>query len=557
MHAIFDEDGGIPVLGDFDSSGNNQLRGYFTKHGNFKKYPVAQDEWIANSKKFFKHGTAIFNDATIIDANVSDSGNKIVVTGGFYHDSHILNANYVRLPVNDITLMSAGLAPWKYFVSFAGYSVERQILVSAAFPNTKIPAQFFINDTKGETLDLEPYAKDVEQRALDCAGSIMAQSYTVEELQQNDMGTEIQPEPGQYGAVIIQYNYCKLEDFREKGEYRIKSTNTNYATSTTVDDDVFSPPDEPFIAFTSAHILTSNISEDSFDGLVFASTYGYCFPYIRPRMTVDFEESGDGKSIIERIYEWKCVPFGFSAIYKIGEDEPVAFRDFGGIDSDVMIIKDDKAFLYNIGFGHPSSRSIYEVKGERHIRLMSGLTPKDLDEHVFFPVGKGFYRMNKFGRLTFFNSEKNIVAENIPIHDDFYHIEIEHGEFYNYFDTDFNNKPQLKCKIYTSDGNVEEKVMNIGGSVLNDGIERIFAEQGYMKNSLAPIDGYYIKYPTGLLEPLHFTPLFYEFNNGYYLCGVKGGKLYKVDRNGNIEQVGDGLKNFRLRELKKISKAKK
>lgn len=51
---------------------------------------------------------------------------------------------------------------------------------------------------------------------------------------------------------------------------------------------------------------------------------------------------------------------------------------------------------------------------------------------------------------------------------------------------------------------------------------------------------------------------------GKYLFGIHNddardveGFLYKVDRDGNVEQVGDGLKNFRLRELKKISKAKK
>lgn len=39
-------------------------------------------------------------------------------------------------------------------------------------------------------------------------------------------------------------------------------------------------------------------------------------------------------------------------------------------------------------------------------------------------------------------------------------------------------------------------------------------------------------------------------------CDI-GGALYKIDKDSNVEQVGDGLKNFRLRELKKIRKAKK
>lgn len=42
-----------------------------------------------------------------------------------------------------------------------------------------------------------------------------------------------------------------------------------------------------------------------------------------------------------------------------------------------------------------------------------------------------------------------------------------------------------------------------------------------------------------------------------YLFGIHDGALYKIDKDNNVEQVGDRLKNFRLRELKKISKAKK
>ncbi|MBR0062217.1 MAG: hypothetical protein IJP68_12150, partial [Selenomonadaceae bacterium] len=51
---------------------------------------------------------------------------------------------------------------------------------------------------------------------------------------------------------------------------------------------------------------------------------------------------------------------------------------------------------------------------------------------------------------------------------------------------------------------------------------------------------------------------------GAYLFGIHDdqsrdidGKLYKISSGGQVEQVGDGLKNFRLRELKNIRKAKK
>ena len=42
-----------------------------------------------------------------------------------------------------------------------------------------------------------------------------------------------------------------------------------------------------------------------------------------------------------------------------------------------------------------------------------------------------------------------------------------------------------------------------------------------------------------------------------YLIGSFWNNLYKVDEEGNFEKLGEGLKNFRLRELKNIAKAKK
>ena len=69
---IFDEvKSGIPILAsNFDSEGNDTLvRGYFDKSGNFKKYSVAEDNWIVNNSKFFKHGEGFF-----IDVEISDTG---------------------------------------------------------------------------------------------------------------------------------------------------------------------------------------------------------------------------------------------------------------------------------------------------------------------------------------------------------------------------------------------------------------------------------------------------------------------------------------------------
>ena len=65
--AIFDEPSGIPVLGDFDSQGN-ELRGYVTMQGKYKKYKIKGDEWLVNDKNIYIHDNG---ETNIIDAEIA------------------------------------------------------------------------------------------------------------------------------------------------------------------------------------------------------------------------------------------------------------------------------------------------------------------------------------------------------------------------------------------------------------------------------------------------------------------------------------------------------
>jgi hypothetical protein len=71
--AIFDEPSGVPVLGDNYFLGeqdeqDDELRGYFTKSGKYKSYQIAGDDWIVNDRKIFKHDEG----DNIIDAEIAD-----------------------------------------------------------------------------------------------------------------------------------------------------------------------------------------------------------------------------------------------------------------------------------------------------------------------------------------------------------------------------------------------------------------------------------------------------------------------------------------------------
>lgn len=544
---IFDVPKGVPVLGDtyLLSSEQEALRGYFTRNGKYKRYDVAIDDWIVNSEKKFLHGSETFDRQEIIDADIAEDGGNIIATKGFYENSRFLVMyhpaislrdsrtwggywDYVSFDMHDynphtIIYHSITGEEWVEVIKFSGSNAEaywspictpaaqpiasKQILGSGENILESISAKIFINDTQCYTLDFAPYAEDVESRALICAEKLMEQSWDTESYH---------PYYSYEGQSFYVYQHPE-----EKQTISLR-------------------PDKPFIAHTRAHILTVSVDVNGFNAIIFATSYGFCFPYIQSRLKRYIATSSGFRKTLR---EWKCIPFGFSCFYQVqstgeSELEPLAFRDYGGIDTDLTVLGDEfDGFLVDQVSGATGGRVSSIIK-QRHLELVTNFVTQDLE--YLFPVGSGFYTMDKYGLLCFYNSEKNLVANNIPVHKDFYHVEIQTGLFqpesYLFY---LNDKPEIEYNVYTTDGNIEEKIYD------------------ELQDTIPPMDGYYIKKLDDTFEPLQFTPLFYEFKDGSYLYGIRGGKLYFKNKDGEQIEVADGVKNFRLRELKNMSKAKK
>lgn len=579
--AIFDEPSGVPVLADenLTDEDNDELRGYFTKRGKYKRYSIKGDDWITNSEKKYSHDDdEEEDDEDIIDAEITEDGDEIIVKSGIYQDSYTLDVTQVTWAINDNRLGSTG--SHNDIFSSGGCAVTKETLGSKDFPVEQMPAQIFKNGTKIADFDLKPFADDVSARALQCAAEIMEKDYTVEDVQDNDVGTEYK---SLYGGVWHSSEYMTIEDITQ-GRWRSTmlvaqasafgySIDGNpllfYTPPRVIDEGAYSQPANPFIAYTSAHILTSNVDEKgNFSGVIFASAYGYCFPHIKPRFrTAIFSRINSVYQKSVEIYEWKCVPVGVTCIYKVDGDNaelnPVAIRFFGGIggENSAITVSETARFWNSGSWSDAGSQSLHVTKGftQRPFELLPSLQAQELDD-VFFPVGEGFYQIDNFGRLTFYDSDKKKVAENIPVHDNFYHLEIENGYFpqevYLHY---FNERPYQRGKLYTSDGEFEVVYVQPRDQQTGTDHKKIQSQQGTVLGDAQPIppmDGYYIKQDDGTFQPLNFTPLFYQFKNGDCLCGVRGGKLYLVN-NDDVTEVGDGVKNFRLRELKNIRKAKK
>ena len=515
--AVFadDEPSGIPVLGDesFLSEKETTLRGYFDKNKKFKSYAVAWDDWIVNSEKNFAHGVEAFENGKIIDADISDDGTELIVTGGFSRTNNVVKSSFIMFDCDSRL--------WDNEMWHTRPQAYPQDLGSDIFPDDDSPTRFYEvrnSGTHSEDINLDDYAEDVEEHALLAAEKIMEKSYT-----------------------------------REEGSY--------YVTVESLADDAYSPPNAPVIVQTTAQIISCYPDEENdsgVGGIVFAATYGYCFPHIEPRFT---------RYRNVKIDEWKCIPFGFSAFYKITDDdpEPISYRYYGGASFYSAFIDENDGVFVSQVFGAPNGY-VANVVQYRYDDLSFELAELDTFEGNLFPVGDGFYSMNKFGQLTFYNSEQEIIAEEIPVHENFLHVELAHAEYDpHYVILLFNNKPHVNCKLYTSDGEVQDKILyldNLAWTYVqrdNAGnIVSILEEVNETAETKIPIiDGYYIRNADDSLEPLQFTPLFYQFKDGSYLYGVRGGELIFQDKDGKETSIGNGIRNFRLKELKKISKAKR
>jgi len=615
------EASGIPVL-------CANLRGYFNKYGVFKSYSIAGELWIVNSNEIFAHDLS-YDDNEIIDTFISQSGQCLIATGGIYKKSSQLDTRYPLF----VSYYQDNLSVRDYFTDY--YFLSRiyepcpLILGSTKFGNLNIPLRIFNDALLAQSFGLKTYGDMIESYALQCADEILAQSH------QNS------PSDGSLSFKYIferQMSFdVSLNEYLGEQNPELLKGNVKDSWGNYMPENSYTRPNT-FIAHTCAHILTFNLTENGFSATVFATCYGYCFPYLKPRFMKGYPPSKydpdsmwtiDLTKLCSRnlayVQEWKCVPFGASAIFRVSNGSPpeiVSFRKFGGINSEIFVpekpckIADaDNEHYSAIHHDDYTSLSFNEAISTETLLFLAS-NNEALSEVSFLPVGDGFFSFNKFGLISFFNSERKLIASDIPI-PDFTHIEAQTAFFdnkikksdarylmcyiyteYLIWDTDisnhiclpFNDKPDyMRCKIfYSTDSGATSSDNNFPLSTrIDSNSTPLEYHDGYtdrfIKRNEARDDGYYFtldspwrgsfSYPNLLpffdafyrvkgntIENLHFTPLFYDFKNGSFLYGVKGGNLYYQKRSASgdisVTQVGSDCKNFRLHELDKIFKAK-
>ena len=161
----------------------------------------------------------------------------------------------------------------------------------------------------------------------------------------------------------------------------------------------------------------------------------------------------------------------------------------------------------------------------------------------------GSFTMNKYGLISFYDSDSRLIAKDIVVDENFCHIEIT--SYSERDEHDSSTAYLVNYNLYTPSGTVNSK----SGTGNDNTAGKGKYDPNFPDIGIPIMEGFFIKDADGILRPFYFKPILKKLSDTVYLFGTHGGKLYIKTKSG-IQEVGDGLKNFRLEVLNDISKAK-
>ena len=517
-----DDPPGVPVLGDFDSQ-NNELRGYFTTNGIYKRFGIVKDDWIVNSDIKFAHGSNISkDDEKIIDAEFAENGdnkvnkNSLLVATkkifqlanddedyhwGQYYSFNSIPVARVQFEQDDFTsILTASFA--NHYVQHStnfpencsyekGYVASPSVQYDGTHAYIPIHKCNFI--MRGSTLDYRMHDDNIIKNA-----QILIRS-----------------DSRDFACVDIA---DLLKDFESlaKNEVEVLPSrqSVKHIKSRAFIDNFKLFPDASWVLLLQVEIFASNT--------FFLESYDVDFDFDPPKFeyglfdcksTVShnfFLLKINSEGISEKVFNWHClypVNWGDSAFgdyfYADTEEEgfdtgfSVQYTSFGRIETTPAVARWSNPLLFFTNIS-----TYYESALLRPDLNYTGSNPQvDFIDPFFFPIQENFNAQFSFHSFEEFNP-------------------------YTFRDY-FSIRPRWKL------------------SGIFDGDDKKFS---------ADFD---------LLNAHKSNMSFTELKDKSFLFGVRkdeereiSGVLYKIDSDGNPQQVGYGLKNFRLRELRKINKAK-
>lgn len=472
---------GVPILG------NEELRGYFSKSGRFKKYSIAQDDWIVNSDEKFAHGADTFNDAKIIDADFSEKGELYTVEKKVIEiaeDSDFHYGYYKKESTTQYASMNFGriavVLPNDDFSDLEGFKYNDWYGQYRPF--------YMLTSSRASCSYKEGYYHAFEG-SNSGYGIFMCSCYFL--LPSNTL--DFSKADGQI------LKHCELiikKDDDEDETVSIANLLKDFEDAVNSEVDLLG--DRKSVKHTKTRAIVHNfkiLPDGSWEILIEAEFWA-SNTFYNENYTDDptFHISSTvfhnhrllkftSKNTVEELYSWK---FRY----------PLRLRD---------------------SYPANASTSSVRVEGAWVIRTV-------VAESGYSEIWHDYDSSREANSLEYDTAIKDFTENfTFPVQDDYHAV--------------YSSSEDIGKILWTLDG------------IYNGDKKQIIS-------SIFPDD------PQNL--SLIWNMSLVKLKNGGYLFGIRkdteheiNGVLYKIDKDGKESIIGDGLKNFRLKELKKISKAKR
>lgn len=570
--AVFDTSSGIPVLGDeyslSTSDPKEELRGYVNKSGKYKRFRIAGDEWTTNAKKTYAHDGSIdgVDDANVIDAEIALDENgaedgvytveKIVKERGEADDDNF----YIVYSTDNTKIESASTLRKQLAKTYTNNRIDSSPMqiswsnadYSRCDDEVRKECALIIrnDDTEKQTVNLSELLKDFETSVRADIDFIRISNHAVEDhtksraiLHNFKMNAD-----GTWVALI------EIEIFAERGFYAIKTEleeKRNIRNAQKAINRRCSP--EEIYSETLDVARQLGIQEISRDFVEWLQEDNYriteIFGWLDTK-TYSIKDESDSLYYCTSVYN--------ISLLKIVSDGTVAEIIFT-IRRHTPLYMIEVVYEYVDNFVEPSSST-------------SNVFPAN--DQSYMPKTRGQFEIDVMQPIMWDQIELTIAHGGYDGDDGYYLI-----NNYTYDSRNLENAPDY-------DNPVEEIADDFSFPVQDEYTATIESWQDetpaqdetfkpvywklggiYDKDSKRVVDGTDESF-SGDEETAHqWNMSLATLKSGDYLFGIRDdqdrdidGKLFRI--NGSDGKVAEtlaehGFKNFRLRELKKISKAKK
>ena len=557
---------GIPILGD-------ELRGYVKKSGNYKEYNIAQDDWIVNDSRTFLHGEKNIDGQKVIEADIiqnEQERNLYVVTDGFFRKNQCVKYNHHLFWRQHSTLATDVDSTKAYSVLFRLHPlVGEELTLGVESDDINQSIKIFKDDNLIQEISLKPYADFITEKCWTSEPKIMAKS------QNNGVNYYQQPVPpsdsfiastyarpisfrinqnGDWDAIIFasSYGFCfpyalingsVLEaTFNSTVGASTSFSNDLIDCVTAIDSSVFGGDNFPFLEIEKYPSFTGDVFIDDTDEYTDAykqyieDKIAYYIPRVRFQFSV-----------------WYPVVFGASCLLKIhnGEMSIMKLRNWGG----------NKIYIHEDW--NEQQKNWYALNS--NFVIPSETVANDW----VFPLDEDFYCKGYGDEIQSICNSDNTVIANLT------DIGMNIGRYF-----------EIESTRYYYDGRADNTAAT-HASALNNDVSHIWLTQVYsFAYTVNMSSGFLGTFTTNNYENwfniifpnlrnnidyfllggffdeesedgfFRFNPCIAQLPNGNYLLGVHDGEVF-LRQNNVCTKIDEGLKNFRLRELKNIAKAKK